>query len=125
WMVWGYLLQSTSELLISGLALAMVSRYVSPAVRGLMMGAWLLASGIAQYLGSSVANYASVPVGSARPSETLPLYTHLFWVLGWVAVAGMVAALALLPLMRRLDAAHRAGQPVSALAGGAAGLPGA
>jgi POT family proton-dependent oligopeptide transporter len=118
WMVWGYLLQSVGELLINGLGLAMVARYVGPARRGLMMGAYLLATGIAQYLGSLVANLASVPADVTAATVTLPLYTHLFWVLGWVAVAGTAAAIALLPLMHRLDAGHRAGG--SAAAGAAA-----
>lgn len=107
WMVWGYLLQSVAELVISGLGLAMVARYVEPARRGLMMGAWLLASGLAQYLGSFVANYASVPVNVTAATATLPLYTQLFRVLGWVAVGGAVAALLVLPVMQRLDASHR------------------
>ena len=109
WMVWGYLLQSLGELLISGLGLAMVARYVGPSLRGVMMGAWLLATGISQYLGSFVANYASVPKDVTDPLLTLPLYTHLFWILGWVAIAGTVAAIAMLPWMRRLDSSHRAG----------------
>lgn len=111
WMVWGYLLQSVGELLISGLGLAMVARYVEPGLRGVMMGAWLLSTGISQYLGSYVANYASVPSNVSGSVATLPLYTHLFWVLGWVAVAGTVTAMLLLPLMRRLDAGHRNGEP--------------
>ena len=114
WMVWGYLLQSLGELLISGLGLAMVARYVGPDLRGLMMGAWLLATGIAQYLGSFVANFASVPADISAAIATLPLYTHLFWVLGWVAVGGTGAALALLPLMHRLDAKHRAPELIPA-----------
>jgi POT family proton-dependent oligopeptide transporter len=111
WMVGGYLLQSVAELLISGLALAMVARYVAPSIRGLMMGAYLLASGIAQYIGSFVANYASVPANVTDPTQTLTLYTHLFWVLGWIAAGGMVVAILLLPLMHRLDASHRADEP--------------
>lgn len=113
WMVWGYLLQSVGELLISGLGLAMVARYVGPRRRGLMMGAWLLAGGLAQYLGSFVANVASVPAQITAATATLPLYTHLFWMLGWVAVAGTAVAIALLPLMHRLDAGHRAGGPAA------------
>ncbi|HEX4023432.1 MAG TPA: oligopeptide:H+ symporter [Steroidobacteraceae bacterium] len=118
WMVWGYLFQSFGELLISGLGLAMVARYVGPGRRGLMMGAWLLATGIAQYLGSFVANFASVPSDITAAAATLPRYTHLFWVLGWVAVGGTAAAIALLPLMHRLDVGHRAGG-----AAAAAGVP--
>ena len=110
WMIWGYLLQSLGELLISGLGLAMVARYIGPGRRGLMMGAWLLATGIAQYIGSFVANFASVPTNVTASVATLPLYTHLFWVLGWVALGGTLVALLMLPLMRRLDAGHRAGE---------------
>jgi proton-dependent oligopeptide transporter, POT family len=117
WMVWGYLLQSVGELLISGLGVAMVARYIAPARRGLMIGAWFLASGIAQYAGSFVANYASVPASVSQPLATLPLYTQLFQILGWVAVAGTVAALLMLPLLRRLDATYGSGT-----AGAAAGL---
>lgn len=108
WMVWGYMLQSVGELLISGLGLGMVARYVGPSLRGLMMGIWLLGIGIAQYIGSYVANFASVPSNSTAPTATLPLYTHLFLVLGWVAVGGTVAALVMLPWLHRLDASHRA-----------------
>jgi proton-dependent oligopeptide transporter, POT family len=127
WMVWGYLLQSVGELMISGLGLGMVARYVGPSLRGLMMGIWLLGIGIAQYIGSYVANFASVPSASASPTATLPLYTHLFWVLGWVAVAGTVAALAMLPWLHRLDATHRADDASNngAMLATSAGAPGA
>ena len=109
WMVGGYFFQSVGELLISGLGLAMVSRYVGPNLRGLMMGAWLLATGIAQYLGSVVANFASVPDTVTDPLQTLGLYTHLFNVLGLVAVAGTVVAFAMLPLMKKLDQSSKQG----------------
>ena len=61
WMITGYGFQSLGELLISGLGLAVVARYVGPSLRGFIMGVWFLATGISQYLGSYVATYASVP----------------------------------------------------------------
>ncbi|HWG76749.1 MAG TPA: oligopeptide:H+ symporter [Steroidobacteraceae bacterium] len=125
WMVWGYLLESTGELLISGLGVAMVARYIEPRRRGLMIGAWFLASGIAQYIGSLVANYASVSPGVTNPSETLSLYARLFMVLGWVAAAGTVVALLMLPLMHRLEAGHRSGEPASGTQDAIAEAPGA
>jgi POT family proton-dependent oligopeptide transporter len=109
WMVWGYLLQSVGELLISGLGTAMVSRFIEPNRRGLMIGAWFLASGIAQYIGSLVANIATVSSSVTSPMQTLPLYGHLFAVLGWVGAGGTLVALLMLPLMHRLEAGHRAG----------------
>jgi len=109
WMIWGYLLTSAGELLISGLGVAMVSRFIEPSRRGLMIGAWFLASGIAQYIGSLVANYASVSSSVTSATQTLPLYAHLFMLLGWVGTGGTVVALVMLPLMHRLEAGHRAG----------------
>ncbi|HEY2590152.1 MAG TPA: oligopeptide:H+ symporter, partial [Steroidobacteraceae bacterium] len=111
WMIGGYLLLSIAELLISGLALAMISRYIGPERRGLMMGAWLLSMGLAQYIGSFVANFASVPVGITDPAQTLVLYTHLFRVLGWVAVGGLAVAILLLPVLHRLEARLGEGGP--------------
>jgi POT family proton-dependent oligopeptide transporter len=104
WMIGGYGLYSLGEILISGLGLAMVARYVGPKMRGFVMGLWFLATGISQYLGSFVANYASVPANVTNPLETLPLYTRLFLGLGGVATLGTLAAIAMLPLMRRLSA---------------------
>ena len=104
WMFWGFCLQSLGELLISGLGLAMVARYVGPKLRGFIMGTWFLATGISQYLGGFVANYASVPKDVTNPVQSLPLYTHLFMNLGYVAVAGTVLAIAAVPFMKWLSA---------------------
>jgi proton-dependent oligopeptide transporter, POT family len=114
WMVGGYALISLGELLISGLGLAMVARYVGPSLRGFIMGVWFLATGISQYLGSYVATFASVPTDVTDPITTLPLYTRLFTGLGVVAVMGTLLAIGLLPVMRRLSAP--AAEPVPAAA---------
>jgi POT family proton-dependent oligopeptide transporter len=104
WMFWGFCLQSLGELLISGLGLAMVARYVGPKLRGFIMGTWFLATGISQYLGGFVANYASVPKGVTDPVQSLPLYSHLFMNLGYVALVGMVLAIVAIPYMKWLSA---------------------
>ncbi|MGH7669435.1 MAG: peptide MFS transporter [Gemmatimonadaceae bacterium] len=102
-MIAGYAFQSLGELLISGLGLAMVARYVGPSLRGFIMGVWFLGVGIAQYIGSYVATYASVPQSVTNPVVTLPLYTNLFTKLGIVAVIGTVIAAALIPIMKKLS----------------------
>lgn len=103
WMIWGYCLQSLGELLISGLGLAMVSRYVGPKLRGFVMGLWFLATGLSQYAGGVVANYASVPQDVTDPLKSLPLYTNLCMNLGWVALIGTVLAIAAVPYMKWLS----------------------
>jgi POT family proton-dependent oligopeptide transporter len=106
-MVWGYGLNSLGELLVSGLGLAMIARYIPARMSGFMMGAYFLATGISQYLGSVVANFAQVPSNDLPATQSLPLYTSLFAELGWLAAAGVVMSLLLLPLMRKLSDQHR------------------
>ncbi len=115
WMVAGYAFQSLGELLISGLGLAVVARYVTPSLRGFLMGVYFLSTGLSQYLGSFVATYASVPEGVTSPVQSLPLYTNLFMKLGLVAVIGTVIAAALIPLMKRLPEAGAAEAHATAL----------
>jgi POT family proton-dependent oligopeptide transporter len=105
-MVWGYGFYSLGELLVSGLGLAMIARYVPERMGGFMMGAYYVASGISQYLGSVVANYAHVPKGVTDPLVSLPIYTSLFNKLGFAGVACTAIALAMLPLMKKLSASH-------------------
>jgi len=107
-MIAGYGLYSLGELLVSGLGLAMIARYVPARMGGFMMGAYFVAVGISQYLGGLVATMASVPEGMLDPLQTLPIYTNLFNKLGLAAIACTFIALAALPLMRRLTAAHHA-----------------
>ncbi|MEN3275106.1 MAG: proton-dependent oligopeptide transporter, family [Massilia sp.] len=109
-MIIGYGLYSLGELLVSGLGLAMVARYVPARMGGFMMGAYFVATGISQYLGGVVANLAAVPEGMLDPLQTLPIYTGLFNKLGIAAVICTLIALAVLPMMRRLTATHNAHQ---------------
>jgi len=107
-MVWGYGASSLGELLVSGLGLAMIARYVPERMGGFMMGAYFVASGISQYLGGIVANLASVPETITDPVQTMPIYTSLFAKLGWAGIVCTLIALAVLPLMRKLSAEHHA-----------------
>ena len=106
-MVWGYGAISLGELLVSGLGLAMVARYVPASMGGFMMGAYFVASGVSQYLGGVVASYASISSNlTADPVASLPIYTSLFNKLGIAALVCTVIAFAVLPLMKRLSDAH-------------------
>jgi proton-dependent oligopeptide transporter, POT family len=105
-MVWGYGFYSLGELLVSGLGLAMIARYVPARMGGFMMGAYFIATGVSQYLGGVVATFASVPQDITDPLQTLPIYTSLFNKLGYAAVICTVIALAVLPLMKKLSKEH-------------------
>jgi POT family proton-dependent oligopeptide transporter len=101
-----YGLYSLGELLVSGLGLAMIARYVPARMSGFLMGAYFVASGVSGYLGSVVANFAQMPSGDLGPLQSLPLYTKLFMGLGWLAALGALVAVLLLPLMNRLSREH-------------------
>ena len=105
-MVWGYGAISLGELLVSGLGLAMIARYVPARMGGFMMGAYFVASGVSQYLGGVVASFASVPAEITDPVETLPIYTALFNKLGIAALLCTAIAVAVLPMMNRLSRTH-------------------
>ncbi len=105
-MIIGYAFQSLGELLVSGLGLAMIARYVPARMGGFMMGAYFVATGVSQYLGGLVATFASVPENITDPVQSLSIYTNLFNKLGIAAVICTVVAFAVLPLMRRLTEAH-------------------
>ncbi|MBS0382566.1 MAG: MFS transporter [Proteobacteria bacterium] len=91
-MVWGYGFGSLGELLTSGLGLAFVARYVPARMGGFMMGAYFVASGVAQYAGGKVATFASVPSNITDPVEMMPIYTKLFNALGWAGIACTIFA---------------------------------
>ena len=103
--------------LVSGLGLAMIARYVPARMGGFMMGAYFVATGISQYLGSVVANYASIPQNLTDPLESLAIYTALFNKLGFVAIGGTALAVLLLPLMKKLSATHHESNGDAAAAG--------
>ncbi len=53
----------------------MIARYVPARMGGFMMGAYFVASGLSQYLGSVVANFAHIPENLTDPVESLTIYT--------------------------------------------------
>ena len=107
-LIWGYGLYSLGELLVSGLGLAMIARYVPARMGGFMMGAYYVGVGISQYLGGLVANFAAVPQNVTDPIQTLPIYTSLFTKLGWAGVICTVIAIAVVWPMKHLSKAHAA-----------------
>ena len=84
----------------------MIARYVPSRMGGFMMGAYYVAVGISQYLGSVVANLASMPENIKDPVESLHIYIGLFNKLGFVGIACTVIAVVMLPLMNRISRRH-------------------
>lgn len=102
-IVAGYGLTAAGELLISGLGLAMISRYVPVRFSGVMIGIYYAATGGAQYLGSVVANLAQVvPNHVNQDVDVMNGYIYLFNLLGWLAAAGAFLSIILMPVIQKL-----------------------
>ncbi|MDE2120193.1 MAG: oligopeptide:H+ symporter [Betaproteobacteria bacterium] len=102
-LVGGYGLLSLGELLISGLGLAAMTRYVPARMSGFVMGSYFALLGAAMYAGSLVANIARVPAGALADAQaSLHAYVLLFGRLALLALLACALSLAVLPLLRRL-----------------------
>jgi len=101
WVVASYVFQSIAELLISPIGYAMIGLLAPANLQGILMGSWMLMTGIAGMLASYCSNYAIANVSSQDPLITNPGYSHTFALLGWLAVGCGVTMLFLVPVLRR------------------------
>ena len=101
WIVISYVLQSLGELLISPIGYAMIGRLAPAKYQGVMMGCWMMVTGVASVLSGHVS--ALMPENSgSTPLLTNPGYSHIFSLLGWGSAAVGLVLVALIPLLRRL-----------------------
>lgn len=101
WLILSYLLQSTGELLVSALGIAMVAELVPAAIGGYVMGIWFLSSAIAGFLGATVASYTALPTDIKPGVESLMIYTKVFACIGIVTGIIALAMWLISPLLSR------------------------
>lgn len=107
-MVSGYFFLSLGELLTSGLGLAVVARYVPASMNGFMTGSYLMASGVAMYLGGIIANLAAPPdMNNLSPDKTLIIYQGLFLNLLSLAGIAFVVLTLFLPLLHKWNKQYK------------------
>ncbi len=87
WLVASYFFQSTGELLVSALGVAMIAQLVPSQITGFVMGMWFLTSAIAGFIGAFVAALTALPTNAASGIESLTIYTHVFAYIGIVTLA--------------------------------------
>ncbi|MBA2709152.1 MAG: MFS transporter [Tatlockia sp.] len=86
WLVASYFFQSTGELLVSALGVAMVAELVPGKIAGFVMGMWFLSSSIAAFIGASVASLTALPENIKPGIESLAIYTQAFAYIGLVTL---------------------------------------
>lgn len=101
WLFLSYVLQSVGELLIMPVGYAMIGRMAPHQYQGVMMGSWMLVTGLASLFAGDFSGMIPEPSqGSAL--VTNPAYFQLFSELGWSTVVVGIVLVVLIPYLRKL-----------------------
>ncbi len=101
WLFISYVFQSIGELLISPVGYAMIGKLAPRQHQGVMMGSWMLVTGLASLFAGDLSGMVPEPTGSTALT-TNPDYATLFARLGWGSVVVGVALVMLIPFLRKL-----------------------
>lgn len=101
WLATSYVLQSLGELLISPVGYAMIGRLAPQQHQGLLMGAWMLVTGLASLFAGDFSGVVAQPADGS-PLSSNPAYALLFTQLGLGSLGVGAVMLALVPRLRRL-----------------------
>jgi len=102
WVLFSYILQSVGELFISPIGYAMVGQLAPLRLRGLMMGMWMMVTGIAAILSDQFSKMALGNTESIDPLITNASYSHTFGMVGWSAIIAGVLLFVAIPFVSRL-----------------------
>jgi len=101
WLFWSYVLQSIGELLISPIGYAMIGKLAPRQYQGIMMGSWMMVTGVASLFAGDFSGMIPEPTGNSAVA-TNPGYARLFTELGTGCLAVGVGLVVLVPLLRKL-----------------------
>lgn len=110
WLFLSYVLQSVGELLISPVGYAMIGRLAPKQYQGVMMGSWMLVTGLASLFAGNFSGVVAQPVDGSALS-TNAAYATLFTQLGMGSVATGAVLFGLRPWLRRLIDSRSPGEP--------------
>jgi POT family proton-dependent oligopeptide transporter len=101
WLFASYVLQSIGELLISPIGYAMIGKLAPRQYQGVMMGSWMLVTGLASLFAGDFSGMIPEPTGTTA-AATNAGYAKLFTELGLGSLAVGIALVVLIPLLRKL-----------------------
>ena len=101
WLFGSYVLQSIGELLIMPIGYAMIGKIAPKQYQGIMMGSWMLVTGLASLFAGDFSGMIPEPNGTTAVA-TNPEYVKLFAELGAGSLAVGVLLVVLIPFLRRL-----------------------
>jgi len=101
WVVLSFVLQSIGELLISPVGYAMIGKLAPRQYQGIMMGSFMLVTGLASLFAGDFSGMIPEPAGSTALA-TNPAYSDLFARLGAGSLLVGLVLVLLIPFLRRL-----------------------
>jgi POT family proton-dependent oligopeptide transporter len=100
-LFWSYVLQSIGELLIMPIGYAMIGKLAPKQYQGIMMGSWMLVTGLASLFAGDFSGMIPEPTGNTAVATNAG-YAKLFAELGAGSLAVGIALVVLNPFLRRL-----------------------
>jgi len=101
WLFASYILQSIGELLISPIGYAMIGKLAPTKYQGIMMGSWMLVTGLASLFAGDFSGMIPEPTGTTA-LVTNAGYAKLFAELGAGSLVVGIALVVLIPFLRKL-----------------------
>jgi POT family proton-dependent oligopeptide transporter len=101
WLFTSYVLQSVGELFISPIGYAMIGKLAPKQYQGVMMGSWMLVTGLASLFSGDFSGMIPEPTGTTAVA-TNPEYFTLFARLGTGSFLVGILLVTLIPVLRRL-----------------------
>ena len=102
WLFVSYIFQSVGELLISPVGYAMIGKLAPRQYQGVMMGSWMLVTGLASVFAGDFSSMVPEPSEGGSAVTTNPVYSKLFIELGCGSLVIGVVLVLLIPFLRRL-----------------------
>lgn len=115
WILASYFLQSAGELFISPIGYAMVGQLAPVRFRGLMMGTWMMITGVAAILSDYFSKMALGTTDSINPLVTNGGYSHTFGLLGWSAIIAGGILFICIPFVAKLTQERKKAQSLEQL----------
>ena len=113
WLFMSYVLQSIGELLLMPVGYAMIGKLAPRQYQGIMMGSWMLVTGLASLFAGDFSGMIPEPTGSTAIA-TNPGYAALFAKLGAGSLAVGLGLVVLIPFLRKLITDKAETRPIEA-----------
>ena len=102
WVVISYVLQTTGELFLSPVGMAMIGKLAPQGKQGLLLGIWAMVLGIASMVSKYLSQMMTVSQLKVSSYESIQSYSDTFSIIGWSAFVFGCLLFSLVPYVKKL-----------------------